>query len=196
MENEGNPEDYLEFVGGASDTGEGDSLARLRDLAAAQFRAEQEVAAATAELARKEAALKEIAERQIPDLMDAIGVKEFSTLSGLHVRLKETIRASIPKERAGEAFTWLRENGHAALITRELTVAFGRGEDEQAEAFAQYLEAQHLEASDRTSVHASTLSAFVRRELEDGRDVPQDLLGVHRQRESKIELPAVKRARR
>ena len=48
------------------------------------------------------------------------------------------------------------------------------------------LEAKGLEADDKTSVHPSTLASFVREKLRDGQEIPLDVLGVHRQRISKI----------
>ena len=48
-------------------------------------------------MAREE--LRDIAERQVPELMDQIGIGEFKTTTGLKIKIDETIRASIRRER-------------------------------------------------------------------------------------------------
>lgn len=177
--------DYLAYAQQGA-TGEGE-LSQLSKLAEEQAAAEAEVARLEAELTKAREVARDFAERQVPELMDSIGIAEFKTATGLKIKVAETIRASITAANAARAFAWLRENGHAALIKRALTVTFGKGQDEAAEALAQELEGKGLDADDKTSVHPSTLASFVREKLRDGQEIPLDLLGVHRQRVSKIE---------
>lgn len=176
--------DFLEHVQQGA-TGEGE-LSQLSKLAEEQAKAEAEVARLEAELTKAREVARDFAERQVPELMDSIGIAEFKTATGLKIEVAETIRASITQANAPRAFAWLRENGHAALIKRALSVTFGKGEDDKAEAFAKELEDKGLDADDKTSVHPSTLASFVREKLRDGEEIPLDLLGVHRQRVSKI----------
>lgn len=165
------------------------SLAKLSELARAQLRAEQVVQEAEDRLAEAKSQLAAIAEVQVPDIMESLGMREFRTNEGLTIQLKDIIRASIPKERAPQACAWLVANGHEALIKRSISVAFGRGENERAEQLAKELHDRGLEAEDRSTVNPSTLSAFVREKLEGGADLPMELLGVYRSRESKVALP-------
>ena len=178
--------DANEYLGYVQPTSGGE-LAQLQRLAEEQARAEAKVKRIEADLNEAREQLKDLAERQVPELMDQIGIPEFKTNSGLSIKIAETIRASIPKARAPEAFSWLKNNGHAAMIKRLVSVAFGKGEDDQAEELRLKL-AKDYEVDDVASVHPSTLSAFVREKLSEGEDIPLDLLGVHRQRVAKIEI--------
>ncbi|QYW02137.1 hypothetical protein CPT_Sonora_034 [Stenotrophomonas phage Sonora] len=175
--------EYLQFTGPAAAEGE---LARLTALAEDQARAEAEVARLEAELGKARDRLRDVAERQVPELMDGIGIESFKTSTGLKIEIAETIRASISVANAPRAFAWLREHGHAALIKRGISLAFGKGQDEKADLLVKELEEKGLDVEDKTSVHPSTLASFVRENLRDGKEIPLDLLGVHRQRVSKI----------
>lgn len=177
--------DYLAYAHqGASGEGE---LSQLSKLAEEQANAEATVARLEAELTKAREIARDFAERQVPELMDKIGIEEFKTSTGLKIKVAETIRASITQANASRAFAWLRENGNAALIKRTVSVTFGKGDDDRAEAFTKELEEKGLDADDKTSVHPSTLAAFVREKLRDGQEIPLDILGVHRQRVSKID---------
>ena len=51
-------------------------------------------------------------------------------------RDKKIYGASIPKDQQEAAFTWLRNNGLGDVIENDITVTFGRGEDNKAAAYA------------------------------------------------------------
>lgn len=176
-------EAYLEYMTDQASDGE---LSQLSNLASLQADVEAQMADLEAELNRARETHKDLSERQIPELMDNIGIEEFKTNTGLKISIAETIRASIPKAKAPLAFAWLREKGHAALIKRAISVSFGRGEEAAADEFAQKLTDEAVEYGDKSAVHPSTLSAFVREQLAEGEEIPIDLFGVHRQRASKI----------
>jgi len=162
------------------------TLAQLSKLAEEQAGVQAKVAYLEAQLAAARDELKDLAERQVPELMDEVGISEFKTSSGLKIKIAETIRASISKVNAARAFAWLKEHGHAALIKSEVSVAFGKGCESDAEALAKQL-SQNFEVEMNTSVHPQTLAAWVRERLGEGEEVPLDLFGVHRQRVSKID---------
>ncbi len=176
-------EGYLQHVAAPSS---GDGLARLTNLAEEQARIEAEIKGLEVQMDRKRSELKEIAERQIPELADSLNIAEFRTASGLKIEIAETIRASIPVALAQSAYAWLRERGHSAMIKRTLSLAFGKGEDEKAEKLKAQLTADSFELDDKTAVNAQSLAAFVREKLRNGEEIPLDLFGVHRQRVSKI----------
>lgn len=175
-------ESYLAYV---QPQAEGGELSQLQKLAEQQAAAEAKVAQIEAQLNKAREELRDLSERQVPELMDQIGIEEFKTSSGLLIKVDETIRASIPKAKAPLAFAWLKEHGHASLIKRVIKVAFGKGEEELANDLHDKL-AEHYEVADDASVHPSTLAAFVREMLRDGEEVPLDLFGVHRQRTSQV----------
>ena len=163
-------------------------LAKLSTLADQQAGAAVEVAALEAQLATAKDKLRGISERELPELMDTLGMEEFKTSSGLKISIKEIIRASIPKARKDEAFTWLDEHGHASIVKRSFAVSFGRDEEKWARKFATDLRRRKRELSveDIKKVESATLRAFVTNQLEDGADIPLELFGVFRQRVAKI----------
>lgn len=175
---------YLDYVQPAAAAG--GELSQLQQLAEQQASAQAKVADLEAQLNKAREELRDLAERQVPELMDQIGLADFKTTTGLKIKIDETIRASIPKAKAPLAFAWLKAHGHAAMIKRVVKVAFGKGEDEKADELRTKL-ADTYDVEDDASVHPSTLAAFVREKLRDGEEVPLDLFGVHRQRVSKIE---------
>ena len=176
-------EDYSAYAPAPTSDGE---LARLTKLAEEQAAAEAKVADLEAQLTKAREEVRDLAEFKVPELMDQIGMSEFKTASGLKIKVVETIRAGISVANAPAAFAWLKEHNHAAMIKREIKLSFGRGEDDKANKLIERLEGEGLHPDDKASVHPSTLAAFVREKLAKGEEIPLDLLGVHRQRASKI----------
>lgn len=174
---------YLDYVQPETTGGE---LNKLQQLIDQQAKAEAVVADLEAQLSKARESVKDLAERQVPELMDQIGITEFKTTTGLNVGIDETIRASIPKAKAPLAFAWLKQHDHAAMIKRTVSLSFGKGEDDKANNFCESLDSQSLEYDDKAAVHPATLSAFVREKLENGEEIPLDLFGVFRQRVAKI----------
>lgn len=160
--------------------------AELATLVRSQREAEAAVEEAEEALRARQKALADIAEHQIPEVMDKLGKKRYLLPNGVVVALDEKIRASIPKALEGQAFDWLRSHGHGSLIKREVKCTFGRGEDEKAQALLQELRTKGLSAEDKTSVHAQTLGAFVREQLSEDKPVPLELFGVVQVRRAKI----------
>lgn len=183
IDRKSNNDAYLYYVQPETSGGE---LNQLQALAEQQASAEARIAEIEALLNKARETHRDLSERQVPELMDKIGMKEFKTTSGLTIQVEEKIRASIPKAKTALAFAWLKRNDHAGLIKRVVSVAFGRGEDEKAELLTRQLSGADFEVENKASVHTSTLAAFVKEKLEAGEEIPMDLFGVHRQRVSKI----------
>lgn len=161
-------------------------LARLAQLAEQQVAAEQAVALAEQALEIAKSKLRSIAEQQIPELMAAIGLDSVVTANGLKVKVEEKVRASIPKDRHAEAFAWLRERKHEAIVKREISVQFSANDNANADQLYQKLIDLGYEAEDWKNVHPSTLSSFVRGQLEAGVAIPMDLFGIFVQKSAKI----------
>ena len=160
------------------------SLQKLTQLAHDQVEAETKVAEAEAQLDRSKKRLRDICENQIPELMDEEGLSTFKTDDGIEITVKKEVLASISKERAPKAFQWLRENGHAKLIKRKITVQ--ARDDAHGDEIIKKLGKE--EVTDQPSVHAQTLGAFVREMMSKGKSLPTDLLGIHVQAVSKVKL--------
>lgn len=182
--------DYTEDAGVA--TG-GVTLDQLAALAQRQLDAEVALAEAMALVEERKAQLAAISERELPAALDALNLKDFKTLTGLTIEVKEDIRASVPKDKMPAACAWLREHNSAGIIKRGITVQFAAGEDEKAQRLITALAKKGLEPEDKTSIHPSTLSAFVREKLEAGQQIPMDTFGVFRDRYTVVKTPKEKK---
>lgn len=133
-------------------------------------------------LSEKKQELRRVTEVDIPDKMAELGMESFTTTSGTRIEVNSFYAANITQEKARDAFKWLRDNGHGAIIKREIVTRFGKGQEAIADAFVELLGHKHMNkfvARDKESVHPQTLKAFVREQIESGEDIPLDLLGVH-----------------
>jgi hypothetical protein len=109
-----------------------DSLALIEELASRQVDAEAEVARVEAELKKANEKLKDIAERLLPEAMDAARQKDITTTTNIRVKVENKVRASISEAKRGPAFKWLRENDHGSMIKTALSVPFEPGRDPAA----------------------------------------------------------------
>lgn len=163
-------------------------LAQLQKLAEQQADEAAKVAKLEMELEKARAALKHTSEVVLPEAMERAGLEEFKSHTGLIIKVKEDIRCSIPATKATQALAWLRANGHAALIKRQVSLAFGKGDDERASKLLKLLEESgYLDFGDQEGVHSQTLSAFVRNALKEGEEIPLELFSVFRQRRTVID---------
>lgn len=163
-------------------------LAAIRSMVLDLKEAEAEQARKEEEFKKAQKRVEQIIENELPALMEAAGQLELTTADGYKVSIKENIRAHIKAKDQPVAFAWLREHGHDKLIQREFKFKFANNQADAAEAFEKAVDRMEgvPEYDDKTSVHASSLSSFVRAELEAGREVPMDLLGVFRQRVAQV----------
>ena len=69
-------------------------------------------------------------------------MSHFALDDGSTVEVKQTYGASILVEKRPEAFEWLRDNGYDDIIKNTVACQFGRGEDDQASAFAAFAQQQ------------------------------------------------------
>jgi hypothetical protein len=164
-----------------------EALSAVAALVSRQITLEDEVALAEEALREKKAELERVRTDLLPSALRQHNLTELRTADGFRVVVNEITRASIPKARREEAFAWLDAAGHGDLIKHVVSAKFGKGEDEQAAEAADRLTALGCSVSDERSVHASTLSAFVREQLAAGEALPHELLGVFQGHVSKIE---------
>ncbi len=163
-----------------------DGLKRLSELAIELNKAELEVAKIEEQLKKAKAAVTELAEKDIPELMDSLGVAEFKTTAGFKIKITETIRASIPDANKPAAMAWLDAHGHGGLIKRSIVVAFDREQQEAAQELQAELETKFENVKSDLKVEPSTLRAFIGEQLEKGEPIPLQLFGAWQQRIAKI----------
>ena len=145
------------------------------------------------EIANAEASVKKLKEKakilssfEIPEMMKDMNITKLKLKDGEQVEIKKIYGASIPKDQQEAAFTWLRNNGLGDIIKNDITVTFGRGEDNKAAAYADLAKGQGFEPVQKIGVNPMTLKALVRERLESGQDVPSDLFKPFEGNQTKI----------
>lgn len=164
-------------------------LAELAILAEKQLSLEREKEDLEEQLKQVERELQKVSGVDIPTVMDQIGMSDFMLKSGERIKVERKIKASIPKTKQDQAFAWLRSNGFDSLIKNQVVAAFGKGEDQRAKELAAKLNAAGFIVSQSESVHAQTLGAFVREQMERGVELPADLLGIFEFNITKVSKP-------
>jgi hypothetical protein len=72
------------------------------------------------------------------------------------------------------------------LIKNEVTVSFGRNEDNKAIAYANLAAENGYQPAQKLKVEPMTLKALVRERIEAGKDMPSDLFNVFAGNRTKI----------
>ena len=162
----------------------------------------EEIEAAENALKVKQLELRTIEETQLPEALQSIGMESFTMKDGFVIKLTKMVNAGIPvgapPDQREAAFQWLRDNNAGDLIKRTVTLAFGKGEDLDAQKLvdtAAQLFPNHI-PDDKQSVHAKTLSVWVAERLEGGLPVAEALLGVYVKHYAKITPPKAPRAKK
>jgi hypothetical protein len=161
-------------------------LGQIGKLAQKQLDLEKEIIEMEENLGARKKDLRLLTEYELPSLMDEIQMGTIGLVDGTTIEVKTVYQASISKANQVQAFEWLRENNQGDLIKNQLVVEFGMGQDEQAEEIKTLLQQKDLSPTQKMSVHPSTLKAFVKTQLEGGRNLPHDLLGVYIGRQTKL----------
>ena len=129
-------------------------------------------------LKEEKKALIKLTDEEMPSMLAEIGMSSFALDDGSTVEVKQTYGASILVDKRPEAYEWLRDNGYDDIIKNTVACQFGRGEDDQASAFAAFAQQQGYVPDQKTEVHPPTLRAFVKERCEAGEDVPMELVGA------------------
>ena len=132
-----------------------------------------------AEIKEVKANFRTIQEEELPELLAEHNIKVFTMTDGTEINVVKFYSASIPKARAEEAFKWLVENKHGDLIKNQVSTNFVRGQENQAEQFADELTGRGMPVNTRKWVEPMTLKAWAKDTTEKGVDVPQDLFGLY-----------------
>ena len=147
---------------------------------------QKEVSALEDKLKKKKEEELKLSENEIPNLMQKAGAASIKLTDGTAVEIKPYYGARIPASRTEEAFDWLRENNFADLIKNNVTLTFGRNEDNMAKSLVDELRQKGHNVKQAEKVEPMTLKAFVREQIEKGKDVPADLFGVYVATRTKI----------
>ena len=122
----------------------------------------------------------------IPTMMAEMGLAHLKLSDGSTVDVKPNYSASISIANREKAFNWLRENGLGDIIKNEISVSFGRNEDNKAADYAVLAQGHGYQPTQKLKVEPMTLKALVRERIEKGDDMPTDLFNVFAGNRTKI----------
>jgi len=114
----------------------------------------------------------------IPTMLSEMGLSYLKLQDGSSIEVKTNYSATITQANKENAFKWLRENGLGDIIKNEISVSFGRNEDNKAADYAELAKGQGLEPQQKLKVEPMTLKALVRERIEAGKEMPTELFNV------------------
>ena len=115
----------------------------------------------------------------IPTMLSEMGLSFLKLQDGSSVEVKTNYSATITQAKKEEAFNWLRENGLGDIIKNEISVSFGRNEDNKAADYAELAKGQGFEPQQKLKVEPMTLKALVRERMEAGKEMPTELFNIY-----------------
>lgn len=160
-------------------TDQSDVLGRISRLADEMHATDKEIAEATLKVKKLVEKHRQIAEEQLPELFEQVGMKELTTLRGLPLKLTNKVFTNISKGRKPTAIAWLDANGQGGMVKRCVIIDFDKTQEDKVKALLRLIDKGWPNNRTELDVHGSTVKAFVKRQLEDGKAIPADVFGIH-----------------
>ena len=126
----------------------------------------------------KKRELERISGEVIPTLLSEMGLSSLKLADGSAVDVKPYYGANISEKNREAAYNWLRSNGLGDIIKNDITVSFGRDEDNKAAQYANLAKGQGFQPTQKLKVEPMTLKALVRERIENSKDMPTDIFNV------------------
>lgn len=175
---------------------EGDSLKALQALAQELLASEREVARTGAEYARAVAALEDVQEHRLPDLMSRHNLPSFEFIDAatgerLTIKYENGWRVRMPPKQDEEGMPiaenlqkrkeiceWFRSINLAGIVRKEMKVSMGLlSDDLVSQIVGAFKQANpSLDPGVVEDIHASTLRAQVKRRKEKNLEVHPDII--------------------
>ena len=148
-----------------------DQVKKLRDL-------EDEIKQDEETLKNKQRQSVRISGEIIPTLLTEMGLSSIKLADGSAVDVKPYYGASISEKNREAAYNWLRSNNLGDIIKNDITVSFGKSEDNKAAEYANLAQSQGYQPTQKLKVEPMTLKALVRERIEKGVEMPMDIFNV------------------
>ena len=172
-------QDFEEKFASNLEKTDGGALKTVAELARIIKAKEQEVAELERQHKDAKKELLRLTDEELPASMAEMGLASFTLDDGSTIDVKPTYGASILVANREAAYEWLRDHGYDDIIKNDVSVSFGRGEDDMAGSFKALAEKEGYVPQQNTSIHSQTLRAFVRERVEAGDEFPMDLFGAY-----------------
>ena len=139
---------------------------------------EDEIKADEESLKNKKKEIERISGEVIPTMLSEMGLSSLKLADGSAVDVKPYYTANISIANREAAYGWLRSNGLGDIIKNDITVSFGRNEDNKAAEYANLAKGQGFQPTQKLKVEPMTLKALVRERIENGKEMPTDIFNV------------------
>jgi len=156
-----------------------DVLGKISRLADEMHQLDKDAATAELKVKKLKETHRQIAEEQLPELFEQVGMSELTTFKGLPLKLKNKVFTNISKGRKPTAIAWLDANGQGGMVKRSVIIDFDKTQEEKVEALLRLIGKGWPNNRTELDVHGSTVKAFVTKRLADGKEIPLDIFGVH-----------------
>ncbi len=147
---------------------------------------EDEIKIEEERLSRKKQQADKLSQQVIPEIMDSMKLKTMKLKDGSAIEVKEIYSATIPVDKKEGAFNWLRNTELGDLIKNEITVSFGRNEDNKASEYANLAESNGYQPVQKLKVEPMTLKALFRERVEKDLDLPSEHFNLFKGNKTKI----------
>jgi hypothetical protein len=166
-------EDSTDLLDNVEVTTIADQCKKLKDLEDDINRAEEHVS-------NLKSMARDISERVIPELLAEQGLSSLKLADGSSVTVKREYRCTLPKDdfKREDAYKWLRENGLGDIIKNNVSVTFGKGEDNKAQQLLDLAASNGFEPNQKSDVAWNTLTALFQERVESGLDMPSDVFST------------------
>lgn len=173
-----------------------DGMKSLTELCETLQKLENDYTTLEGTLKEMKATIDDLSMNKIPDKLLELGVSEIKLTNGAKVSTNKKYIASIPKdpEKSKQAFDWLINNGHGAIIKKQIVVPYTFEDEngkipENIETALEVLKTLDLPFIDDGTIAWQTLRAFVKEQIENSEDAsefPKELFNVYIQNVTKI----------
>ena len=130
--------------------------------------------------------LEHLSGEVIPTMMSEMGLSHLKLMDGSSVDVKPHYSATITVANKEAAFKWLRNNGLGDIIKNEISVSFGRNEDNKAADYAELAKSNGFQPTQKMKVEPMTLKALVRERIEAGKEMPTEIFGIFSENKTTI----------
>ena len=147
---------------------------------------EEEIAELEEQIKKKREKADKISSEIIPNMLAEQGISSLKLADGSSVDVRKSYNCTIKKDEMESAYNWLRENQLGDIIKNEVSVQFGKGEDNKAEQLLNLAAQEGYESSQRSKVEPMTLKALYRERVEAGLDMPSQFFNIFIKDQTKI----------
>lgn len=131
-----------------------------------------------------------IAQNVIPEMLEELGLKTFELKDGSKITVKDFISGSLPKEEHAfnQAVEWLIDNDLESILKTDVSLKFGKGEENWAKNALELLRENGYEPNSKYSAHPQTLYSAIRELMKEGEVIPFEMLGLYAGKKADIKL--------